>query len=415
MTQQDIVNQLNRLVVGYNITWEDIKYDADRAIMNINNRLGAKFPMMSQVLVGSNVSYELDTIEGNIPIIQDQYILTVIIPFIASEILARDEEFTTIYNKYLMDYENGLFDMFQYEFNRIPLAFRQSKDVGVFFGYDTPQRKVHDTIEKNLPLFKFKIYYYLNVDYNAPDNFTFDNNLYDYGANITVKAPTVAQFIKEHYLYTFSHWSTRPDDTNAKTYYEGDKITNINGTVHLYAVWLKESIINIDESGGIILNSINVPIDLLYIDKLVIPSYIDSILVSHIKPNFNSDFSINTLVLPAVDLTIDSGAFGYYETPDENPSISEPQLTLPANVNNIVFPEYNWIKSKPNITISNWAIYVESIYLPYSVRTIGYRGIKAKNIKCQILSNEKPNTWHYMWCYTSTSFSTNIEWGVING
>ena len=254
MTQQDIVNQLNRLVVGYNITWEDIKYDADRAIMNINNRLGAKFPMMSQVLVGSNVSYELDTIEGNIPIIQDQYILTVVIPFIASEILARDEEFTTIYNKYLMDYENGLFDMFQYEFNRIPLAFRQSKDVGVFFGYDTPQRKVHDTIEKNLPLFKFKIYYHLNADYDAPDNFTFDNNLYDYGTSITVKAPTVTQFIKDHYLYTFCHWSTSPDDTNAKTYNANNVVTNINGIVHLYAVWLKESIIDIDSTGTITLN-----------------------------------------------------------------------------------------------------------------------------------------------------------------
>ena len=196
MTQQDIVNQLNRLAVGYNITWEDIKYDADRAIMNINNRLGAKFPMMSQVLVGSNVSYELDTAYGSVPIIDDKYILTVIIPFIASEVLARDEEFTTIYNKYLMDYENGLFDMFQYEFNRIPLAFRQSKDVGVFFGYDTPQRKIHDTIEKNLPLFKFKIYYHLNVDYNTLDNFTFDNNLYDYGVDITVKAPTVTQVIR---------------------------------------------------------------------------------------------------------------------------------------------------------------------------------------------------------------------------
>ena len=43
MTQQDIVEELNRIIVGYNITWDRIKYDADRAIEKINNHLGGTF------------------------------------------------------------------------------------------------------------------------------------------------------------------------------------------------------------------------------------------------------------------------------------------------------------------------------------------------------------------------------------
>ena len=42
MTQQDIVNELNRMVVGYNINWQMIKYDADRAIMKINAQYRSK-------------------------------------------------------------------------------------------------------------------------------------------------------------------------------------------------------------------------------------------------------------------------------------------------------------------------------------------------------------------------------------
>ena len=143
MTQQDIVNELNRMVIGYNINWDMIKYDADRAIMRINSHLGAEYPMISQVLLSPNHRYTITKNGHEYPIFPERYLLTVVIPFIATEILARDEEFTTIYNKYVVDFENGLFDMFQNEYNKVPLVFRQDTDVGVFFDKDHPNHKIH--------------------------------------------------------------------------------------------------------------------------------------------------------------------------------------------------------------------------------------------------------------------------------
>ena len=46
------------------------------------------------------------------------------------EILARDEEFTTIFNKYAAEVEEGLFNMFQNEFNRA--FFLDKSDQGAF-------------------------------------------------------------------------------------------------------------------------------------------------------------------------------------------------------------------------------------------------------------------------------------------
>ena len=43
MLKQRDIERLNRLTIGYNITWDDVKYDADRAIDKINAFLGS-FP-----------------------------------------------------------------------------------------------------------------------------------------------------------------------------------------------------------------------------------------------------------------------------------------------------------------------------------------------------------------------------------
>ena len=149
MRQIDIINELNKMVIGYNITWDMIKYDADRAIMKINAHLGAEYPMMSEIMLSPEHRYVLSYKNVDTPIFPERYILTVVIPFIATEVLARDEEFTTIYNKYAMDFENGLFDMFQNEFNRVPLVFRQDPDIGVFFDKGIKEHKYTKKMIKN--------------------------------------------------------------------------------------------------------------------------------------------------------------------------------------------------------------------------------------------------------------------------
>jgi hypothetical protein len=133
LTQQNIVDRLNQLTLRYNLTWSDIKYDADKAIIRINDFLGAKFPLMSDVLLSPQSTYTARVDEVDTPFFNESYIHSVVIPFIAMEVLARDEEFTTIYNKYATEVEEGLFSMFQREFNKVPLVFRQSPmDGGIF-------------------------------------------------------------------------------------------------------------------------------------------------------------------------------------------------------------------------------------------------------------------------------------------
>ena len=133
MKRKDFVDELNRLTLRYNLTWKDIVSDCDRAIQVINDLLGADFPTLSSRFLTDDSEY-VDRVDGvDVPIIEDKYFLSVIAPFVAMEVLARDEEFTTIFSKYQQDLMNGKFGMFSNEFNHIPDRYRRKKVQGVFF------------------------------------------------------------------------------------------------------------------------------------------------------------------------------------------------------------------------------------------------------------------------------------------
>lgn len=393
MTQQDIVNELNRMVIGYNINWDMIKYDADRAIMKINAHLGAEFPRMSEIMLHPNSRYAIYFKNMDRPIFPERYILTVVIPFIATEVLARDEEFTTIYNKYAMDFENGLFEMFQNEFNKVLPIFRQDPDVGVFFSKELDKGKAfHKHIDDKLLKIYFNVYYHFNEEWEDLEQFTLDLNKYEYKSSIICKAPTITNFIKGIYAYRFDGWSTSPNISTI-IYNEGDTIENITSDVHLYAVWDKVCIINITDDGEI-------SIDDAYKDYVVdlnIPQYIDGKRVKVISTGFTEDATnLLYLTLPRTNLTINTEAIV---------SDSLRKLTLPL---------YDYLRDYPNITISASAIdcpNIEFLYIPYSVSTIGESGITGvQKIKCEIES--KPASWHENWTDAEVK---DEDWGVPNG
>ena len=386
MTQQDIVEELNRIIVGYNITWNSIKYDADRAIERINNHLGAKFPLMSDILLGPQHKYALQMNGEYVPIFDKKYILTVVIPFIATEVLARDEEFTTIYNKYLLDFENGLFDMFQYEFNRVPLTFRQPKDVGVFFEYDTPQRKIQDNMEANLPVFKFKVHYHLNAEFSINVPFTSDQTLYDYKDKAKVLESTVTNVIDGLYYYEFVGWEKHGENFSTLNLNPGNEIT-ILGETHLYAVWNKKSVLSWSNN-TLVINNKN-------IITLNIPKYVEGKLVTEIPSGFTSGCSnLTHISLPKTNLKLNSNAI------------------VGTSIQSLEFPNYDYIRNTPNITLAGGAIQKTSInhlYIPYSVKAMGASSIAGiPNISCEI--DSKPTAWEDNWTYTAS-----IEWGVTNG
>ena len=390
MTQQDIVNELNRMVVGYNINWQMIKYDADRAIMKINAHLGAEYPMMSKIMQSPTHRYTLLKDNKEIPIFPERYILTVVIPFIATEILARDEEFTTIYNKYAMDLENGLFDMFQNEYNKVPLVFRQDPDIGVFFSAECPAK--FKTIDKDLPDFKFNIYYHFNfADYPYVQQFTYDENEYAYGTDAIVKAPSIVDFIQDHYCIEFKHWCTSHIDTVAEKYAPGDFIT-VEHDIHLYAIWDKVNILEVTPNLG----TVHIKEDYKSaVTNLVIPTFVDGALVTTIPADFDKDTNLVSVTLPKTDILIKQNAF-------TNPGLRR-----------LIFPDYDYLREKPNILIENSAINntgISNLYIPYSVATIEVYGITGvPYIECEISS--RPTSWDKQFALNAI----DIKWGVPNG
>ena len=393
MTQQDIINELNRMVIGYNITWDTIKNDADRAIMKINAYLGAEFPKMSEVMLGPTSRYTINVHNVDRPIFPERYILTVVIPFIATEVLARDEEFTTIYNKYAVDVENGLFEMFQNEFNKVLPAFRQDPDVGVFFSKELDKGKVfHKNIDDKLLKIYFNVYYHFNEEFEDLEQFTLDMNKYEYKSTVVCEAPTISNFVKGIYAYLFAGWSTKPNGT--VLYQKGDEIENITSDVHLYAIWNKTCVINITDDGVI---TIKKEYEAKVVD-LNIPQYIDGKRVKVIGTGFTKDApNLLYLTLPRTNLTIASEAIW---------SNSLRKLTLPS---------YDYLRDYPNnVTIETYAIScnnLEFLYIPYSVSTIkGFAISGVQKIKCEIES--KPASWHDDWTETKM---TKDDWGVPNG
>lgn len=133
MKRSELITELNRMTLRYNLTWSDIKSDADKAIHQVNNLLGTDYPMLSKIMLSDNSEYSERVDDEDVPIIKDVYFYSVIIPFVAMEILARDEEFTTIFSKYQQEFMQGKFQMFSNEFNHVPDRYKRGRVEGVFF------------------------------------------------------------------------------------------------------------------------------------------------------------------------------------------------------------------------------------------------------------------------------------------
>lgn len=144
MRRKQILDELNKLTLRYNLTWDDVKTVVDRAIEQINFLLGAEFPKATDILLHDDSTYTIRVENEDIEIIKTMYFYSVVIPYVAMEILARDEEFTTIYSKHQQDYTDGKFVMFSNEFNNIPDRFKRKSNsgAGVFFPANNKGKRV---------------------------------------------------------------------------------------------------------------------------------------------------------------------------------------------------------------------------------------------------------------------------------
>lgn len=421
MNQQDIINNINNSLVDFNVRWSDIQYMADKAILKINTYMCANYPLMSDILHSPEHTYTVHINNADIPIFPERYIHTIVIPFIQSEVLARDEEFTTIYNKYVLEYENGLFDMVSNEYNRVPVIFRQPKESGVFFTSEQTHKQFSDQYIADIPEFKCSIYYHINnPNIMMTTLFTNDTNKYNYGETVKILGcvdnpqftdidgyeQSFFDIQTENKIYKFAGWTynerLKTIDISI-TDLNKSKIITVKGDVHLYAVWNEESIFDM-QNGKVSLKKDFA--GLIY--NLVIPDNINGYPVLTIAESFDAAATnLLSITLPKTVTTIESNAF------------TQPTLAC------ITFPKYNYLFQSPNIELKANAINLSAtnktynlatLHLPYSVRTIAAGGINVGNnplsITCEI--DQCPADWEttddVMNWYTGDN--VKVAWGV---
>lgn len=425
LTQQELIDRLNQLTLRYNLTWFDIKYDADKAITKINSFLGTKYPKLTQYLKTPTDTYSIpqpgEDSNGNeiiteYEIIKEEYFHSVIIPYIAAEILARDEEFTTIYNKYLLEMQEGLYDMFQKEFNSVPFEFRQNPDQGVFFALDTAQGIIqHNERNLNIPTFKFRINYYPDNNnlYLPPGNsFPIDTKVYLYDELATIKYPTAGfnEFaaIDGQKIYTFNGW-TREHSASGVTSTNGYTLAQLEviptptivmrADLNLYAYW---SSINTLEITSLGLVNISTAARSKLVN-LIIPRVINNVISKTIRSYFitnptapNPDLLTQGIYLPESILELQANAFDGFK--GHTILLNQGLTTIRANA----------FANTPSLF---------EIVIPDSVTTIeaGAFPVVANKrliIKTRVLEINKPAGWVNGWYANNTNnYNVEILWG----
>lgn len=324
MTQKEIVGAVNRLSAGYKVNWDMIKYDADNAILKINAYMGTCYPRMSDILQGPDSTYSIKVQGKTLHIFPDAYIHTIVVPFIASEILARDEEFTTIYNKYTLDVENGLFTMFSNEFNRVHPIFRQADTTGVFFAEDTSQYKQYKDNENNLNGFP-EIVFTINYNINLPDALSTDfyqlyndTNKYEWESEASIISieDTLGCFNAGGSVYYTMDTQWYEDRSCATPYTESTVVMTSDLT--LYAKWTKESTATVstvyDTDGLHTYPVYKNTYDYSKVPELIIPDYIEGIKINSLNSDSLKYVSkVDTITLPNTIKRIFKGSFDNFD------------------------------------------------------------------------------------------------------
>ena len=380
LKQSDIVERVNRLAVGYTVYWDDIKYDADKAIIKINDFLGVNFPPMSKILDRQEATYSVRGIQ----IIKDQYILSIVVPFIAMEILARDEEFTTVFNKYAQDVDDALFSMFQREFNNIPSVFLQGGDVGVFFPNTS---SIPEGVgDKGIDVFRFSVQYALNNDnivgtLRAP----VDTTSYRYRDHFTVMDISASKIISSDgvFVYKFVGWYGQ----DSKEYSVGTVYELLDDVV-LTARWEKFHTLSVDNYGVV---SIKPPYVSL-IKNLNIPSHVEGRTVRRLASGFFAQSpQIESIRLPSTFQELDNSMVSRFE----GSALYIEPIGVPMKIGSDTFKS-----TCPNL---------KTIIIPkrvYAIGTNAFAYVDGRVVYCEIIEQNKPQDWAPQW-----DNGVRVEWG----
>lgn len=410
LTQQNLLDRLNQLTLQYNLTWKDIQYDADKAIAKINSFLGTEYPAMSEIMDSPTATYSMESDGVTTPYFPEEYMHSIVIPFIAMEVLSRQEEFTTIYNKYAAEVEDGLFTMFQREFNRVPLVFRQNPDRGVFFASDSAIGPTRHNVLADLPVFKFRVYYHVNntnIVFGAGVTFIQDTRAYYYddtavvkGWNLTLLSLTGAT------AFIFKGWRRSPGVTTEDALAPGAEIV-MQTDVHLYAVWDEVSTLN--NVNGLV----TIKDEYKYsLTLLIIPERINNVLCTKIGTSFlvhttdpaKSATNLMALVLPKYLSSIEVSAFSGFQ----GSTIEIQETPVAAGYAGVTIKNAAFTNT-PNLA---------EMLIPTNVVTMTgtpFPVVTNKNMTIRCRSLLKPDGWAELWAAPSDEdvahYTVDVVWG----
>lgn len=249
LTKTNIVNRINRLQTSFKVKWEDIVDDLDMAIDKINSWLGTKYPPVSEVLhdyAEEDKTYSYRAGGKDVEFFPNKYFMNIVIPFVITQILAKDEEFTAIYAKYQNDIDENLLLMTAQEINNVPYHLIDAPK-GVYFQNPdpdfgrNPEAYFNRKIKMDLP--RIRVKYDWNIDSNYIKGFVdkplpVDNNSYEKGTQYMPSILGTNDYTpmlvddKATVLAVFLGWSLRPDGEVIPTGY-----ITLEEDVTFYAQW----------------------------------------------------------------------------------------------------------------------------------------------------------------------------------
>lgn len=275
LTKEFITNRINRLLITFKESWENIVVELDSGIMEINSWMSTKFPLVSEVMgydPDPEQTYSYNVGGKETPFFNNKYFLNIVIPFAAAELLSIDEEFGESYTKYKMQVEDNLFVMVRDELHKVHHQFTEDFK-GVYFADPHPVFKQNPEQFFNkrtkLPEEKYKITYnWGNFNNHLPygveafvsAGLPVDQNLYEKGNMIPLSR--ISNNIHNVFLVdvnrqvvgVFIGWSLSNDNERSKVI-DSDRILVEDQDIKVYGVFDLDIVgIKYNGNGGTLMN-----------------------------------------------------------------------------------------------------------------------------------------------------------------
>lgn len=136
MLIKNIIQRVNNKLAGERLQRDEMELYLDSVIDDINERLGSKFPVISEF---NATSYPGRTNYDNYDLFPDQYIRSVLVSGAAFKFFNTDEEGADVAPAFKLEYESALFAMVRDYSDKVPLDFIDNDITGAItdpFYYD---------------------------------------------------------------------------------------------------------------------------------------------------------------------------------------------------------------------------------------------------------------------------------------